>query len=297
MKNYKSLMAFILLCLIWSSTWLVIKIGLQTMPPFFSAGVRFVIAALTLYLFSLKLKLKFPVNFEDHKFFLYFSFGIFAIPYGLVYWAEQYINSGLTSVLFSVMPFFTAILAIKFLPSEKITFKKVSGIIIGISGVIIIFFDQLKLDHPLALYGMIGVLISPVFSAYGTIVGKKVSAKYHPIILNVLPLLYSGILFLIISLASETISVLDLTRTSYFSIFYLAFFGTALAFVIYFWMLNHTSALIMSSITFITPPLALIWGWLMLEEQISWNLIVGMVVIFCGIYFLGDKVKKVKNLP
>lgn len=288
MNSNKSLLAFIALCLIWSSTWLFIKLGLESMPPFFSAGIRFIVASFALFLFALKMNLKFPTKLKDHLFFLYFSLSIFTIAYGLIYWGEQYINSGLTSVLFSIMPFYTAVLSIKLLPSEKVTSRKMLGIFIGIGGIVIIFFDQLKLEHAMALYGMIGILISPIFSSFGTLVGKKVSTKYNPIIINVLPLLYAGISFLIISVTTEQINNLQLTSMSYFSILYLAFFGTSLAFVLYFWLLKHTSAILMSSITFITPPLALIWGWLVLGEEISWNLALGMIIIFAGIYFVRD---------
>ena len=86
MQKYRLSIGFILLCLIWSSTWLFIKLGLETMPPFFSAGIRFTFASLLLFLYSKKLKLPFPTDLKSHKFFLLFSFSIFTISYGLVYW-------------------------------------------------------------------------------------------------------------------------------------------------------------------------------------------------------------------
>lgn len=261
------------------------------MPPFFSAGVRFIIASLGLFLFAYRLKLKIPSDLKSHLFFIYFSLSIFTFSYGLIYWGEQYINSGLTSVLFAVMPFYTAIFSIKLLPSEKITIRKVMGIIIGISGVAIIFIDQLIIEHPLALYGMIAALISPAFSAYGSILGKKATHRFHPVIINILPLLYAGIIFLIIAIFTEPVSQIHFTFMSYFSLLYLSLVGTALAFAVYFWLLKNTSVLLMSSITFITPPLALIWGWLTLDELITWKLFIGMIVVFCGIYFVRDPVK------
>jgi len=259
------------------------------MPPFLSAGIRFVIASFVLFLYSKKLKLSFPRDAKSHLFFLFFSFAIFTISYGLVYWSEQYINSGLTSVLFSVMPFYTAVLAIKILPSEQVTVRKMIGILIGICGVAIIFNDQLKLEHPLAIYGMIAVLFSPVFSAYGTLTAKKIAYNYHPVILNTLPLLYAGLTFLAISFFLENYNNLHFTQMAIFSVIYLAIVGTALAFVIYFWMLKTTSAILMSSITFFTPPLALVWGWLILGEPVSWELLLGMIIIFTGIYFVRER--------
>jgi drug/metabolite transporter (DMT)-like permease len=298
MLKHKSILGFVVLCIIWSSTWLFIKLGLQTMPPFFSVGIRFFIAFLVLYIYALKLKLKFPTDIRSHIFFVYFGFILFTAAYGLVYWGEQYINSGLTSVLFSVMPFYTVVLSLKMLPEEKVTSKKMTGLILGFIGILIIFGDQIDtgLDQQFALFAMIAVLLSPLFSALGSIMGKKISHKYQPVTLNTLPLLYASISFLGISYFTESNEPLQFTGMAWFSLFYLGIFGTAIAFVVYFWMLKHTSILLMSVITFITPPLALVWGWIVLGEQITWRLFAGMIIVFTGLWFVRDfKPKTVQN--
>ena len=267
-----------------------IKLGLETLPAFFSVGVRFFIASVILYIYALKLKLKFPKDITSHIFFFYFGLIFFAIPYGLVYWGEQYIGSGLTSVLFSIMPFYTILLSIKMYPEEKITFRKTAGLLLGFVGILLIFGDQIDLgfEHDLSLYGMIAVMLSPLFSAWGSIKGKKVGHQYQPAILNTLPMLYASISFLIVSYFTESTETLDLTGVAWFSLFYLGIFGTAVAFIVYFWMLKHTSILLMSTVTFITPPLALVWGWLVLDEQITLKLVVGMIIVFTGVWFVKD---------
>ncbi len=276
-------LVIVILSLIWSSTWLGIKLGLQTLPPFLSAGFRFFIAFLTLSFYALKLKLTFPKDLRSHLFFLFFSLINFTIGYGLVYWGEQYINSGLTSVLFSVMPFYVAVFSIKMLPSETITVKKFLGIFIGFIGVALIFQDQLEFSGTMALLGMAAVLLSPGFSALGTIIGKKARQKYHAVTLNTLPLLYTSITFFIFYLLWEQKADVQFTPVAIVSLFYLGIFGTAIAFVLYFTLLKNTSAVLMSLITFVTPPLALLWGWIVLGESISWQLVAGMIVIFSGI--------------
>ncbi len=289
-----SFLAFVLLCLIWSSTWLLIKLGLETMPPFLSAGIRFFIAFLALSLYAFLLKLKFPKDLKSHLFFLFFGQVIFTVSYGAVYWAEQYIDSGLTSVLFSAMPFYTAILAHRLLPNEYMNLKKVIGLLIGFTGIIVIFGSQINIgiDNYFQAIAMLAVLISPLFSAYGTILGKRAIEKYHPVILNTLPLLYASISFMIVSLLFEKQTSIQFSGMAIFSLFYLAIVGSALAFVVFFWLLKHTSAVMMSSITFITPPLALVWGWLVLDEPVSWKLLFGMFIIFTGIWFVRDVKKK-----
>ena len=298
MQKHYTLFGFILLSLIWSSTWLFIKLGLETMPPFLSAGIRFFIAFLALGLYAFFLKLKFPKDVKSHLFFLVFGQAIFTISYGLVYWGEQFIDSGLTSVLFSVMPFYTAMLAMKMLPDEQLTIKKIIGLIIGFAGILLIFGDRLDIGaiNNFQMLAMIGILISPLFAAYGTILGKQAINKFHPVILNTLPLLYASLSFMIVSGLFEEQANIQFTGMAVFSLFYLALVGTAIAFVVYFWMLKNTSVIMMSSITFVTPPLALVWGWLTLSEPVSWKLVLGMIIIFTGIWFVRDiRVKRIKE--
>ena len=111
-QKYLPAIAFTSLCLIWSSTWMVIKIGLWSLPPFLSAGMRFSLAFLLLFTYAIKKNISFPKDFQTHSFFLWFGVLNFSAGYALVYWAEQYIGSGLASVLFSVMPFYVLFLSI-----------------------------------------------------------------------------------------------------------------------------------------------------------------------------------------
>lgn len=284
-KNSKYLPFIIItiLSLIWGSTWVAIKIGLENLPPFLSAGWRFLTASLVLFIYARKAKLPFPRDLHSHLFLLVFSVINFTASYALVYWGEQYINSGLTSILFSVMPFYTALISIKVLPSEQINLKKMTGITIGFLGVVIIFSDQFYLTHPLSIYGMIAVLLSPAFSAWGTLLGKKARDSYHPVTLNTLPVFYTGLTFMLMHIIFEQSTTFEYTWSGVFSMAYLGIVGTAVTFVLYFWLLKSVSAVTMSLITYITPPMALIWGWIIYDEMITLKLIIGMLVIFSGI--------------
>jgi len=127
------------------------------------------------------------------------------------------------------------------------------------------------------------VLISPGFSAWGTILGKKARGKFHAVTLTTFPLLYTSLSLLLLHFLFEGASSVHFTLPAVASLFYLGIFGTAVAFVLYFWLLKTTSAVLMSLITFVTPPLALIWGWFVLDEALTWQLFAGMVIIFSGI--------------
>ncbi len=285
-RKYFPLIIFVSLCLIWSSTWMVIKIGLKSLPPFLSLGCRFFVASLSLAIYIRWQKIEFPGNLRTHLFFFIFGMINFTGGYAFIYWAEQYIPSGLTSVLFSIMPFYVLIMSWRLFPQDRINWKKFVGVCLGFLGIIIVFRDQLYLDSTdrQVIFGMLAVLVAPLFSATGTIMGKKASLRMNPFVLNTLPLFYSAVFFFLLSLVVERNAHPVFDAQAIFSIFYLALLGTSIAFVMYFWMLKNTSAIIMSMITYITPPLALIWGWIILDEIISPLLILGLVFIFSGIY-------------
>ncbi len=267
---------------------MALKLGLWSLPPFLAAGIRFFLAFIFLFLFAIFQKIKFPRGFKSHLFLIGFGLINFTGNYVFVYWGQQYIDSGLASVLFSVMPFFVLFLSIRFLPEEKINLKKFLGVIIGFMGVITIFWNQLSFtdQHPMAIYGMISVLIGPFFASIGTVTAKRVGKKMHPTVLVTFPMFYTSLSFFILYLIFERNSHPVFDFNAIFSLLYLSIFGTALAFVIYFWMLKRASAVIMSMITFVTPPMALFWGWLLMGEHISIFLIVGMILILAGIYLV-----------
>jgi drug/metabolite transporter (DMT)-like permease len=267
---------------------MVIKVGLYSLPPFLSAGMRFMVAFLVLFFYAGLNKIQFPTGPKSHFFFLWFGLINFTGGYAFVYWAEQYIASGLASVLFSVMPFYVLLLSIWFLPQERIDFKKIFGVSIGFTGVLIIFWDQISFSMitPQHIVGMGAVLMAPIFSAIGTIAGKRIGPKMHPIVLLTIPMFYASISFFILSFLFERSIQTVFDFNAIFSIFYLAFAGTAIAFVLYFWMLRNTSAVVMSMITFVTPPLALVWGWIIMDEEITYLLVMGMLMILAGIFIV-----------
>jgi drug/metabolite transporter (DMT)-like permease len=288
-SKYNGIIIFIILSLIWSSTWLVIKVGLEYIPPFLAAGLRFLAAFIILLIYAVKLNLVFPKDLRSHLFFIFFSLLNFTGGYAAVYWAEQYVNSGLASVLFSVFPFYVLLLSYKFIDDETLNYKKIIGVFLGFIGVVIIFKDQLHFEHPLAIYAMAALLISPAFSAAGSVVAKIARRKHHTVTLMTLPLLYSSLSFFLLHFAFEGGTDIIFNFKAVFSILYLGIFGTSIAFLLYFYMLKNASVVLMSLVAYSTPPLALIWGWLILGESITISLFIGMLFIFSGIALTSRK--------
>ena len=149
----KSRLVWLLLCGIWGSTWLFIKLGLADLPPFTFAGIRFVIASVVLLALIAWCRVPFPRKRRDWMLLAVTGILSFSLNYGLVFWGEQYISSGLAALLQSTLPAFGLIIAHYYLPGEQMTPPKIAGVMLGVVGVGVIFSNQLQVSGPKAVWG------------------------------------------------------------------------------------------------------------------------------------------------
>src|SRR5919106_6993764 len=149
----KARLVWLILCGIWGSTWLFIKLGLEELPPITFAGIRFVIACAILFSFIRARRIQLPADGRD--WWLLASTGVlsFSLNYGLVFWGEQYISSGLAALLQATIPAFGLVIAHFYLPGERMTPAKIFGVIMGVAGVGVIFSNQLSVAGSGALAG------------------------------------------------------------------------------------------------------------------------------------------------
>ena len=285
-NNFLPSFLFAILCLIWGSTWLGIKIGLEDSPPFLSAGFRFLIATVFLFLWAKRKGIKFT-DYKAQAFkILIPGFFMYYLSYSLVYWGEQYINSGLTAVLFATLPFYVAIFATLFLKEEKLNWFRLFGLIIGFCGILLIFRDSLSLEGENLLHGMIGIILSAGFSAYASVRVKRDLHSVEPVVISVFQMGLGTILLLGSGFLSERVADFKLTYKSVGALLYLSFFGSAFAFMSYYWLMKRIEVTKLSLIAFITPIVALLLGWLVLGESISGYLISGTVLVIIGIWLV-----------
>ena len=149
----KARIVWLILCGIWGSTWLFIKLGLADLPPLTFAGIRFLFASLILLGLILARGVRWPRQRRDWLVIAVVGLLQFSLNYGLVFWGEQRISSGLAAVLQSTFPAFGLVIAHFYLPDEPITAKKVVGVMLGFTGVAIVFSHQLSIAGQSALLG------------------------------------------------------------------------------------------------------------------------------------------------
>jgi drug/metabolite transporter (DMT)-like permease len=272
---------YALLVLVWSSTWVTIKIGLDDLPPLFGAGIRFGLAGIGLLAYAAA---RGRALRTDTVLAVTLAVLPFATTYGLIYWAEQHIPSGLTAVLFGVLPLYVALLAAVALPDEPLRARLLLGIGVAIGGLALAFNESLELgDDELAGLAAGAVVASPIASAIGNVSIKKRGAGLDALVLNGWAMAGAGALLLAVSAPTEAWSDARLTGASVFSIVYLAGAGTAFTFVALTLLLRELPAVTTSFISVLLPFGALAFGALLEDETVTSTALGGAALVALGI--------------
>ncbi len=274
---------------IWGSTWLAIKIGMQSVPPFLAVGIRFAIASAILFVIVKVRKVPVPFTAEAKKLYAALALLSYTIPFALVYWSEQFIPSGLGSVLFSVFPFAVAVLSHLFLKDERLNAFKVVGIVFGFVGLLIIFSGDLHWTDSRGTLGMFAMLLVALAQASATIFVKKHGHAVSSFALNLVGMSIGSVALLTLGFATESLGSIVWDRAAVGSILYLAVVGSVVAFVTYYWLLKRVEAVYLSLTSFINPIVALALGALVLNEILEVSMFVGSGFVLLGILIANGK--------
>jgi drug/metabolite transporter (DMT)-like permease len=279
---------FAALCFIWGSTWLAIKVGLNFLPPFLFAGIRFAVASIFLAFLVPLLHAHIPRDRSSWIVMLFLGVFQITLVYGLVFWGEQYISSGLTAVLSATLPLFVVIFAHMLIKAEPITPRKLLGVIAAFTGVALIFWRDLASVQgstmQFSLLGGLAIVGSAASGAAGNVVAKKYASGIDPPANVLIQSVIGAATLLIVGIMTEQVSVLKLVPTVITAVLYLGVVGSALAFVGWYWLLTKTTATNSSLVLLVTPIVALVLGWLILQEEVEPVVALGTFLILSGVY-------------
>jgi drug/metabolite transporter (DMT)-like permease len=286
----KLLLGFAIICLIWGSSWAAVKIGIESIPPLFSLGIRFSIASIILGIIVLTKHLDIPRTRKFWSLVFIMCLTSFTVPFVLIYWAQLKVGSGLASVLFATYPFWVAIVSHFILPNEKITPVRIIGVVIGFLGVTFIFNNGFYGVSSRVLFGMAAIILGSIIQAFGLVYLRRLGSDAHPVTLNFCSMLISALPLFAASLVFEDHSNMIFNASTIGSILYLSIFCTVITFVIYFWLVKHVEAVILSLSAFITPVIAVVIGVVFMNEKISDDVYIGTALVLVGVAFatLGD---------
>ena len=286
MEKRKNILLLILLGCIWGSNFLFIRIGVRDIKPMTFTSLRLFIATLVFYM-VLKLTGK-DLRIPKELIPLLILTGIVdaAIPHFLIAWGEQYVESGVTSLILATSPFFTLIIAHFLLQDEKITMLKLFGIGIGFFGVFVLFYNHLTYSSKNLLVGEILILIASIFYALGTILIRKLSERMDFLKATFYFLLFGFVFSFPFVFILENPAASRLTISACLSVLYVGIVGSVLGYSIFFYLIDKTGATKSSQIGYITPIFATFLGVVFLKESFTINLLIGALLILFGVYIV-----------
>jgi len=277
--------AFALVTFVWGTTWAVIRIGLDAgMLPFAGVSLRFALASVLLFLLAPFFGVRFRRSRLVVGLWLMNAALNFCIPYGVVHWGEQWVPSGLASVLFSTYPLILALMAHFILPGERLRPGSVVGILVGFTGVAVIFSEDLaSLGGPGVALAAGVILLAPLTSSVTSVVIKRWGREVHPFSLTAVPMGLTAGVMGALSLAVEPVRTMPVNLTTIGVLVYLGVFGSARTFTLYFWMLSHMPATRLSLMTYIIPVMAVLVGTFFLHEPFTLRTLAGSALVLAGV--------------
>jgi len=208
----------------------------------------------------------------------------FFIPYGVLYWAEQWVPSGLAAVLFATSPLWVALAAHFALPAERLRAATAAGVLLGFAGVAVIFSEDLRaLGGPRVAGAAAILLLCPLTSAVGVVAVKRWSAGMHPLAIVAMPMALTAAAMGCVALATEASQPVRLAGLPLAALLYLALCGSALSFTLYFWLLGRLPATTLSLINYLIPIVALLIGGFALGESFTARTLAGSALVVGGV--------------
>jgi drug/metabolite transporter (DMT)-like permease len=284
---------YVLLCLIWGSTWLVIKVGYGGLGPFNVAAVRFLVSGVVLMALVPLLGAKWPSNRAEWLLIVWVGLILFAADYGLIYWGEQFLDSGMTSILFALLPLVTIGFAHLYVPGDRITGQKLAGSLLAFLGIVALFGDRVRLD-PRGLGPMLAIVASTVCAAAAGVATKRHGTHIHPAALNAPAMLIGAAALGVVSIAAGDGLLLPRDAATWTAVMYLAIAGSVVTFLIYFTLLKTWTVTSLSFISVFTPAIALMLGFVFLDERPTLWTWLGAALILGGVALALWESSKVK---
>ena len=288
--------AWLTLCAVWSSTWLVIKIGLRDLPPISYAGIRFLIAIIVLLAISSGRVRLLPQLALDYGVLAFTGVLMFAVNYGLLFWGELYVSSGLAAVLQASIPIFGMLFAHLMLPDEPLRLHKLTGALLALGGVAMICGRLLGINGVMAFWAGLGIVFGAAGAAFSNVLLKMRRIQLAPAMIAAWQMIFGATPLLVIGFLTEGSPLrFHWSALSIVCLFYLAVIGSALTFLLLYWLLPRMTVARLQAISLITPPGAVALGWAIGGERFSlWSLL-GACCVLAGVWMIFRKEQERKQ--
>ncbi len=296
-RDWKIPAAWLTLCVVWSSTWLVIKLGLRDLPPLSFVSLRFLIAIIVLLIISVGRTSLLPKRRADYIVLGFTGLLMFAVNYALLFWAELHVSSGIAAVIQASIPIFGMICAHWMLPDEPLRWQRLAGALVAIFGVALICARLLSFNGWLAFLGGVGIAIGAASAAYSNVLLKAKKIQLAPSMLAAWQMIFGTVPLLFVGLVVDGNPLrFHWTMNAILCLLYLAVVGSSFTFLLLYWLMPRMSVTNLQTISLITPPGAIALGWAFGGERLSaWSL-VGAAFVLLGVWMIFRRIAEAKEV-
>lgn len=277
--------AFIVLGVIWGSSFLWIKLALQEIGPFLLVAMRLLWALIGLVVV---VALRRPVLPRDRSTWLKIALlGVTntALPFLLITWGEKFIDSGVASILNGTVPLFTLIIAHLFLQDERMTVNRVVGLVGGFIGIVILMGrDVGEASFRSSLLGQLAVIAAAGLYASSSVFTRRQLSEVPPMIQSIGSVFVANMLLWLTTPIVETPVILPHLPLTWIALAWLGVMGTCVAYLLFFYLIQSVGATRTTLVTYVIPVFGVLLGVIVLNEQLDWHLALGTALVVAGIW-------------
>jgi drug/metabolite transporter (DMT)-like permease len=301
-STWKTILAFAIIYLVWGSTYLAIRVGVREVPPFLLAAMRFLIAGLILYGWMIARGERSPTA-RQWKSASFLALLIFLLDYGLVFWAEQRVPSGIAAVMMATIPAFMALSEIIFLRTQRLTVRLALALLVGIGGVAVLMSRSLNLDGaPIDMVGAAALTVASISWSVASVLSRKLQLPPSKVMSSGAQMLAGGVF---LTLAAAAVGEFRgfhpwaISRAAWFSLLYLIVAGSIIGYTAYVWLIHHESPTKVGTYAYVNPIVAVLVGYFLGGETLDLRTILGTLFVLASVMMITVKrtEKPVATLP
>lgn len=284
--TWKTLLAFAIIYFVWGSTFLAIRVGVAEVPPFLLAAMRFLAAGLALYGWMLVRGERSP-SWREWRSVTILAAMIFVGDYGLLFWAERRVPSGVAAVMMATIPLFMALAEIILLGTQKLTARLTLALLAGLGGVIVLVSPTMKLGGaPIDKVGAIALIVGAMSWSVASALARKLPLPPSKAMSSGAQMLAGGVLLALVSAALgewRDFHPMDVSRGAWFALLYLVVAGSIIGFTAYVWLLHHESPTKVGTYAYVNPVVAVLVGYLLGGEALGLRTILGTAFVLTSV--------------
>jgi drug/metabolite transporter (DMT)-like permease len=288
-NRWKTLLAFATIYLVWGSTFLAIRVGVREVPPFLFAAMRFLLAGLALFGWMMVKDRRAPSAREWISATL-LAFLIFVLDYGLLFWAEQRVPSGVTAVMMATIPVFMALSEIVLLGTQRLTIRLALALLIGIGGVAVLMSHSVALGGaPIDRAGGVALIIAAVSWSVASALTRKLELPASRVLSSGTQMLIGGIWLMIVSTAlgeHRSFHPAGVSWGAWLALLYLIVPGSILGFTAYVWLIHRESPTKVGTYAYVNPVVAVLLGYFLANEALDQRTILGTLLVLISVVMI-----------